>query len=201
MAKSWLWSWETPIPVFGRKISLLEPWESEARLREGRGPGEWRWRKFEGVGSLRLLSCTFPFLWRSQLLTKFQHIGSQVTNYLFNAKWFGSILTNQIFSIYYRKTFNHYMLALGLGHMEFSSTRSTPNEHFKSLASPECLLIKIFYTFIIKTRGWHSNRFNRCNRTRKAFRAQVRTETMAALTPDFGSGFCLHMGPICTIYD
>ena len=93
------------------------------------------------------------------------------------------------------------MLALGLGHMEFSSARSAPSEHFKSLASPECRLIKIFYIFIIKTRGWHSNRFHRCNRTRQALAAQVRAETMAALTPDFGSGFCLHLGPICTLYD
>ena len=42
------------------------------------------------------------------------------------------------------------MLALGLGRTEFSSARSTPNEHFKSLASPECRLIKNFYIFIIK---------------------------------------------------
>ena len=42
------------------------------------------------------------------------------------------------------------MLALSLGHTEFSSACSTPNEHFKSLASPECRLIKIFYIFIIK---------------------------------------------------
>lgn len=154
-----------PGPCFWRQSLIFWSPEKEREARGGVGGAP-------GVGGGREppapSSCTFFFLCRWQFLTKVQHVGSQVTNYLSNAKRFGCILTNQIFSIYYRKTFNHYMLALGLGHAEFSTTRSAPSEHFKSLASPECRLIKIFYICIIKIRGWHSNRFNRCNRTREA---------------------------------
>lgn len=48
--------------------------------------GEGVIEKIRKVGEAQAASLPLPFLWRTQLLTKFQHVGSQVTNYLSNAK-------------------------------------------------------------------------------------------------------------------
>ena len=92
------------------------------------------------------------------------------------------------------------MLALGLGHTEFSSARSTPSEHFKSLASPECRLIKKFYIFIIKIgAGIQIVLTDVIGHARLWSPGQERDN--GCFNSEAGSSFCLHMGPICTIYD
>lgn len=61
-------------------------WSPE-KGRQGQG-GEGRGREggenLQGGGGTGFLLS--PSLWRTQLLTEFQHVGSQVTNYLSNAK-------------------------------------------------------------------------------------------------------------------
>lgn len=116
-------------------------------VRAGEAGGDPLRSQRVGAGILYI----FPSLQQRQLLTKVPCVGSQVTELHF-------LMPSDLEPCLHTRFFNllqENIQSLESWHWVWGTRNSPlpappPAEHFKSLASPECRLIKIFYIFIIK---------------------------------------------------